>query len=80
MQDTVQPVLSKRRKYDVYVIGHNAPRKELVARAAKMLNRISYNFGDTRIPHVALAWTAIKAALRSSKQALRFAWTGAIGG
>ena len=55
MQNTLQPVFAQGRKHHVHVIRHNAPRKELVARTLKVLNRISHNLRDTRVAHVALA-------------------------
>ena len=77
MKDTVQFVFTKRGKYDVYVIWHHAPPKELIARTLKMLKRIRNNFGDTRIAHMALAETAIETAFCCPKQAPKFACSSA---
>ena len=79
MQDIFKLVFAQRGKHHVHVIWHNAPFKEYVALTVKVLNRISYNFGDTRVAHIALAEPAIKTALRSSKHGAQLAQAGAIG-
>ena len=77
VKNSIQFVFTKRGKYNVHVIRHHAPRKEIVALTVKMLNRIRHNFGDTRIAHVAFAETAIETAFRYSKHAARIPSTSA---
>ena len=41
-----QAVASKGLKNDVHVVGHNAPSKQAITLAIKMLQIFGYNFGQ----------------------------------
>jgi hypothetical protein len=49
MEDMLQPVFAERGKQCVHMIRHDAPGKDFVSLTLKLVDRISDNFGNTRV-------------------------------
>lgn len=63
VKNVFEAVRPERRKQGVHMVGHHAPCEKIVTLSVKLPERVSDNFRDARITHVAFAKGIVKETL-----------------